>query len=188
MITGAGRAFCSGLDLKVFTAPDADRSTVSALIHRFGRITKPLIGAVNGPAVTGGFELALGCDFLIGSHHAMFADTHATIGAFPGGGMTARLGQVLGVRSAKAVGLAGLRLDTEAALRAGLLTEIAESDALVARARQLARNIAAANQDFITSVRALYNENADRSLAEALAAEGTAHQHWRDSQPLQWSV
>lgn len=114
MITGAGRAFCSGLDLKVFTAPDADRSTVSALIHRFGRITKPLIGAVNGPAVTGGFELALGCDFLIGSHHAMFADTHATIGAFRGGGMTARLVQVPGVRSAKAVSLAGLRLDAEA--------------------------------------------------------------------------
>jgi enoyl-CoA hydratase len=186
VITGAGRAFCSGLDLKVFA--NTDRSSVSAVIHRFGRVAKPLIGAINGPAVTGGLELALGCDFLIGSTHAMFADTHATIGAFPGGGMTARLGRAIGVRSAKAMTLAGVRLDAEAALRTGLLTEIVEPDALVARAQELAGNMAAANQDFIRSVRDLYDGNADRSLAEALAAERAAHQRWRDSQPLQWSV
>jgi enoyl-CoA hydratase len=188
VMTGVGRAFCSGLDLKVFATADADRATVSALIHRVGRTAKPLIGAINGPAVTGGLELALGCDFLIGSTHAMFADTHATIGAFPGGGMTARLGRVLGARSAKAMTLAGVRLDAEAALRAGLLTEIVEPDALVARALELAQNVAAANQDFVRNVRVLYDENADRSLPEALAAERAAHQRWRDNQPLQWSV
>ena len=189
VVTGAGRAFCSGLDLKIFAAEDADRSSVSALIHRFGRTTKPLIGAINGPAVTGGFELALGCDFLIGSTHAMFADTHATVGgAFPGGGMTARLGRAIGVRAAKAVTLAGVRLDADAALRMGLLTEVVEPDTLMARAQELAGNMAAANQDFIRSVRDLHNGNADGSLAKALEAERGAHQRWRDSQPLQWSV
>src|SRR3954454_5941591 len=90
VLTGSGAAFCAGLDLKVFADAGADRRTVRALIHRFGKLAKPLSGAVNGPAVAGGLEMALGCVFLMGSAGAMFADTQVWFGAFPGGGMTVR--------------------------------------------------------------------------------------------------
>jgi enoyl-CoA hydratase len=188
LITGNGRAFCAGLDLKVFASADADRRTVGALIRRFGRLSKPLVGAINGPAVAGGLELALGCDFLIGSPQAMFADTHVKIGAFPGGGMTARLGRAVGTRTAKAMSLGGVRLDAQAALRAGLLSEIVEPDELVARARELAGNIAAAKQELVMVVRKLYDENAHRPLEDALAVEENELRGWRENQQLNWSV
>jgi len=179
VITGTGRAFCAGLDLKVFAAGDADRRPAAALIRRVGRLGKPLVGAVNGPAVAGGLELALGCDFLIGSPTAMFADTHLTIGAFPGGGLTAQLGRAVGIRTAKAMSLASMRLDAQSAVRAGLLSEVVQADSLVQRACELAGNIAAADPTYVLTLRNLYDANMDRSLDDALAAEQVERERWR---------
>jgi enoyl-CoA hydratase len=188
VVTGSGPAFCAGLDLKVFASAQADRRTVRALIHRIGRLPKPLIGAVNGPAVAGGLELALGCDFLIGSPRALFADTHVKIGAFPGGGMTVRLSRAVGVRTAKAVSLAGYRLDADTALRAGLLVEITEPDRLVPRAQELAAAVAAADPDLVGIVRAMYDQNQDRSVDEGLAEESAELERWRAEHATGWSV
>jgi enoyl-CoA hydratase len=189
VITGAGKAFCAGLDLETFAAADADRKPAGALIRRVGRLRKPLVGAVNGPTIAGGLELALGCDFLIGSPAAMFADTHRTVGAFPGGGLTARLPHAVGVRTAKAMSLGGMRLNAHAALRAGLLSEVVDADALVCRARELASNIAAADPTYIQALRELYDANMDRSLADALAAEQTEKARWGTSHPDQpWNT
>ena len=66
----------------------------------FPKLTKPLIGAINGVAITGGFELALNCDFLIASEHAKFGDTHTRVGVMPGWGLTVLLPQAIGVRRA----------------------------------------------------------------------------------------
>ncbi|WP_406276683.1 enoyl-CoA hydratase-related protein [Nocardia sp. NBC_00881] len=188
VLTGEGSAFCAGLDLKVFAATDSDRAAASAVIGRVGRLAKPLIGAVHGPAVTGGLELALGCDFLIGSPQALFADTHATVGAFPGGGLTARLARVIGAPAAKAMSLAGLRLDAEAALRLGLLVEVVDREILEARAQELARNIAAADPAYVAEVRALHDGSVHRSATEALAAERAAHQRWHHVRRPAWNV
>ncbi|MFV2179903.1 enoyl-CoA hydratase-related protein [Actinomadura sp. LOL_016] len=188
VITGTGRAFCAGLDLKVFAAADADRRPVGELIRRFGRLSKPIVGAINGPTIAGGLEIALSCDFLIGSPQAMFADTHVKIGAFPGGGTTARLGRAVGIRTAKAMSLGGLRLDARAALRAGLLSEIVEHDELGSRARALATHIATARQELVGVVRRLYDQNAGRSLDDALAVEAGELERWRAHQRLTWSV
>jgi enoyl-CoA hydratase len=188
VITGSGPAFCAGLDLKVFAAAQADRQTVRSLIRRFGVLTKPLVGAVNGPAVAGGLELALCCDFLVGSPQAVFADTHVRIGAFPGGGMTVRLSRAIGVRTAKAVSLAGLRLDADAAVRAGLLSEVTAPDLLVPRAQELAAAVSAADPDLVSAVRTLYDQNADRSVEEALAMESAQLERWRAEHATGWSV
>jgi enoyl-CoA hydratase len=188
VLTGSGAAFCAGLDLTVFADAGADRRAVRALIHRFGGLAKPLIGAVNGPAIAGGLEIALCCDFLIGTPRAVFADTHVKIGAFPGGGTTARLGRVVGVRTAKAVSLAGLRLDADAALRAGLLSEVIAPELLVPRAQELAAAVAAADPDLVSTVRTLYDQNQDRSLADALAVESAELERWRATHATGWSV
>lgn len=188
VITGAGSAFCAGLDVKVFAAAAADRRTVSALLRRFGRLGKPLVGAVNGPAVAGGLEIALACDFLVASPRAVFADTHVRIGAFPGGGLTARLGRAVGVRTAQAMSLAGLRLDAPAALRAGLVTEVVEADHLLGRATELAAAVSAADPDLVRAVCRLHGESTDRSLPAALAEEAAALQHWRTGHRTAWSV
>ena len=83
VLTGAGRAFCAGVDLKALTdGPELLSSGLglgpeSPIVVALEQCPQPIIGAVNGAAVTGGFELALACDYLFASEHARFADTHA---------------------------------------------------------------------------------------------------------------
>jgi enoyl-CoA hydratase/carnithine racemase len=99
VLTGVDPAFCAGVDLKeaqrLGTAYFEQFQTQSC-IRKTAQMRKPIIGAINGPVFTGGLEMALGCDFLIASQRAVFADTHARVGILPGGGMTARLPQVVG--------------------------------------------------------------------------------------------
>ena len=96
VLTGADPAFCAGMDLKSLAtelrAVQQERQRRPA--QRSGMMPPhdtPVIGAINGPTVTGGLELAMCCDFLIASERARFADTHARVGVMPGGGMTIRL-------------------------------------------------------------------------------------------------
>ena len=95
VLTGADPAFCAGLDLKELAAGgDALQETgATGAVPATERgpippMRTPVIGAVNGVAITGGFELALACDFLVASEHARFADTHARVGIMPGWGLT----------------------------------------------------------------------------------------------------
>ncbi|SNQ48365.1 Enoyl-CoA hydratase [Frankia canadensis] len=188
VLTGSGSAFCAGLDLKRFAAAGADRRSASRLIRRFGTLPKPVIGAVNGWCVTGGLELALGLDWLVAGPGAMFADTHLKVGAFPGGGLTARLGRIVGTRTAKAMSLGGLRLDAQAALLAGLVTQVVPEERLVEHAVEQAGRIAAANQDLVRIVRDLHDGNIDRPLTKALAVEYARREEWRSIGPQTWTV
>ena len=92
ILTGNGRAFTAGLDLKELgqqgmNAPSSGNETVD-LQKAIREVGKPVIGAINGFAITGGFELALACDILIASTEAKFADTHVRMGVVPGWGLT----------------------------------------------------------------------------------------------------
>src|SRR5215470_7733451 len=76
-----------------------------SLLHVMARCPLPIIGGINGFAITGGFELALGCDVLIASTHARFADTHARVGIMPGWGLSQKLSRAIGISRAKELSL-----------------------------------------------------------------------------------
>lgn len=174
VLTGAGRAFSVGVDLKelgsgaglerVWHGPESLSGVMRAS-------EKPIIAAVNGYAVTGGFELALQCDFLIGSEDARFADTHARVGITPSWGLTQILPRLIGLNRARQMSLTGGYVGAEQALDWGILNEVTPADGLLSRAKALAAEIAETEQDAMTKIRALIAAGEGRPLDEALAGE-----------------
>src|SRR5208282_2153798 len=98
----------------------------------------PVIGAINGAAVTGGLELALACDFLVASERARFADTHARVGIMPGWGLTYELPEAIGVRRAREMSATGNFVGARTAMEWGLVNHLVPHSELLGFARQLA--------------------------------------------------
>ena len=169
ILTGADPAFCAGADLKeIGNDGGGPRSTKGGdpsdpyRRDEFGQFafrgpfpprTKLLIGAINGPAITGGFELALSCDFLVASDRARFADTHARVGIMPGWGLTVLLVESIGVRRARELSTTGNFLDAATALTWGLVNHVVPHDELLPFTRELA--LAAVNNDQTSTRRML---------------------------------
>jgi len=157
ILTGADPVFCAGLDLKELgqSSNESDDAAVVASTERRGPLpptVKPLIGAINGAAITGGFELALNCDFLIASEHARFADTHTRVGIQPGWGLTVLLAEAVGVRRAKELSATGNFLDAPTALTWGLVNHVVAHDELLPFCRQLAADIVSNDQDGVRQI------------------------------------
>ena len=117
VLTGAGEAACSGLDLKEMGSPVKERSAVQpkdppSLLRE---VNKPIIGAINGAAITGGFEISLSYDLLVITPETRFADTHARIGLIAGWGLGARLSRAVGLARAKELSLTGNFLSAQQA-------------------------------------------------------------------------
>jgi enoyl-CoA hydratase len=140
----------------------------------------PIIGAINGAAVTGGLELALGCDFLIASDRARFADTHARVGAMPGGGMTIRLPQLIGVDRARRMTFTGDFIDAMTAYQWGLVVEVVPHELLMDRARAVASTIAAIPAENVREIRRMYDEIGALTGREAWVAESRASRLWME--------
>ena len=123
ILTGNGRAFSAGIDLGELSqkggAPKPSGRGTADLVGAMRRFPKPIIGAVNGVAITGGFELALACDILIAGESGRFADTHARVGLMPGWGMSQMLPKVIGPMRAKHLSLTGNFLDAARAEQMG---------------------------------------------------------------------
>lgn len=185
VLTGADPAFCAGLDLKELAAGgdalaemgagDAPRR---ARPGPFPEMATPVIGAVNGVAITGGFELALACDFLIASDRARFADTHARVGIMPGWGLTVLLPEAVGFRRAKQLSTTGNFLDAPTALAWGLVNEVVPHEELLPRCRQLGRDIATVERRAVRRMLQTYDEGALRDGTGAWAAEAEAAAEW----------
>lgn len=174
VVTGADPAFCAGLDLKDFAAPDAPRHEVAAMIDMWARLRKPVIAAVNGACMTGALEIALSCDFIVASERALFGDTHTRIGALAGGGMTARLPLAVGSRWAKQMSLTGLPIDAATALRIGLVNEVRAHDELLPCATSLARTIAERDPALVATVKGVIDGGVQPLLSHALQLEKEA--------------
>lgn len=187
VITGRPPAFCAGLDLKVFANSDAPRQRVTELIRSVPQLPKPVIAAVNGAAYTGGLELALGCDFILASQEARFADTHAKIGALSGSGMGSRLPHAVGVRFAKQMMLSCQPVGAQTALRVGLVNEVTTASALLLRAIEVASSIAANDQELIRITKETLDQGSLTSLAKAIEIETNALMRRKAENSMSWN-
>lgn len=181
VLTGADPAFCAGFDLRQLSQRPAGARANQVPPGRRGLLPDhgvPIVGAVNGPAVTGGLELALGCDFLVASERARFADTHARVGAMPGAGLTIRLPQLVGLDRARRMSLTGEFVDARTAYEWGLVTEVVPHDDLLARARELAAAIGSIPAANVREVRRMYQEIGDLAGPDAWHRERELAEGW----------
>jgi enoyl-CoA hydratase len=174
IVTGADPVFCAGLDLKEL----GDSTELPDISPQWPAMTKPVIGAINGAAVTGGLELALYCDILIASEQARFADTHARVGLLPTWGLSVRLPQKVGVGVARRMSLTGDYLSADDALRAGLVTEVVPHEQLVPTARRVAASIVGNNQKAVRALLASYHRIDDAGTREGLVIEADSAAQW----------
>lgn len=188
VLTGADPAFCAGLDLKELSSTSGaalgETGAAGDTAARRGPVpamSKPLIGAVNGVAITGGFEVALACDFLIASEKAAFADTHARVGIMPGWGLTVLLPEAVGFRRARELSATGNFLDASTALTWGLVNHVVPHDECVPFAQKLAADVASNDE---VAVRRIYQTYAEGSLltgSDAWALEGAVAGEWQSA-------
>ena len=174
VLTGADPAFCAGVDLKEFARDGKEylaRFDAEDCVRQVALMTKPVIGAINGATFTGGLELALGCDLLIASDRAVFADTHVRVGVLPGGGLTARLSRRIGSAHARRLSLTGEVIDAAEALRIGLVTEVVPHDQLLSQSLDVAGSIAEVELRLLLPLKQQYAEGDDATLAFALSRE-----------------
>lgn len=174
ILTGSGEAFCAGLDLHEL---ENDRSLLDRrLLDALERCSKPLIGAINGAAVTGGLEISLACDFLIASERATFRDTHALVGILPSWGLTVRLQAAVGRSWARRMSLTAQPVNADEALRMRLVTEVVAHGDLMPRAMAVAESVAATDPRTAAAMREVYAAVQGRDQQTGLALELAAHE------------
>jgi enoyl-CoA hydratase len=178
IVTGAGRAFCAGMDLKEiggggegvtgFDLSVQGQDEMRAGIEGFAG---PVIAAVNGAAATAGFELALACDVIFAARGAKFLETHARVGIVPGWGLSQRLPRLIGLNRAKEVSLSGNALPAERAYDWGLVNRVCEPERLLEEAKALARDMASCVPGVMEQVKQMIDTGYSMHLDEAMAWE-----------------
>lgn len=177
ILTGAGRAFCAGVDLKELgrqgTSDWGSASTVIAgdPVRALGKLPQPVIGAINGFAITGGFEIALACDLLIASSAARFSDTHARVGILPGWGLSQRLCRAIGIYRAKELSLTGNYLEAERAYEWGLVSRVVPPDELLPTCRGLARDMLSCEPSTLRGYKKVIDDGFATTFGEAMTLE-----------------
>jgi len=180
VLTGADPAFCAGVDLKEAASDPTyfTRFGSQNVIAQVATLATPIIGAVNGATFTGGLELALGCDFLIASERAYFGDTHARVGVLPGGGLTVRLPQAVGLRRALQMSLTSELVDARRAEQIGLVNEVVPHAELLPRAVAVAEAIATVDPATVRALKAMYVDASRETLAGGLNIEQARSSAW----------
>src|SRR5205823_5422224 len=145
----------------------------------FPPLTKPVIGAINGFAITGGLEIALACDFLVASERARFGDTHARVGVMPGWGLTVLLPQAIGVRRAREMSYSGNFLDAAEALQFGLVNHVVAHDELLPFSRRLALDIISNDQSGVRQLKATYSAVTATTIDDGWKVEARDARAWQ---------
>jgi enoyl-CoA hydratase/carnithine racemase len=176
IITGTGsEAFCSGVDIKdflPFLKRTADKPwQIPETIMRGLEIWKPIIAAINGMALGGGFELALACDIRVASENASFGLPEVTLGAFPGGGGTQRLPRIIPLPLAAEMLFTGKRIDAQEAYRIGLVNRVVPQDKLMPTAKEIAEAICRAGPLSVRAVKESMLRGISMRLEDGLQLE-----------------
>lgn len=187
ILTGTDPAFCAGLDLKELGSGGnrlagggrPERADDPVVNKPWPDLTKPVIGAVNGVAITGGFELALNCSFLIASEHARFADTHSRVGVMPGWGLTVLLPQAVGVRKARELSTTGNFLAAHEALLFGLVNHVVPHDQLLPFTRDIARDIIGNDQRGVRRMLETYAATTGTTVEDGWKVERRMATEWQ---------
>lgn len=182
ILTGAGKAFCSGADLKTFI-PQWEKANMlqvrknvatgigGGITRGQHRITKPIIAAINGHAIGGGFELALACDIRIASERARFGVFEVRYGLHQADGGIVRLVAIAGIATALDLTLTGREIGAEEAYRLGLVHQVVAHESLTAAAEEYAQMILKNSQPAIRSAKETILDVIGRPLDDALRLE-----------------
>ncbi len=178
ILTGTDPAFTAGLDLKELGGGGnqitlSTRDVAPPPTRPFPELDKPLIGAINGVAITGGFELALNCDLLIASERAAFADTHARVGVMPGWGLTTLLADVVGVRRAREISLTGNFVSARQALDWGLVNHVVTHPDLLPFTQKLAEDMVGNDQRGVRQMLRTYRQVGEATVGDGWRIEAT---------------
>jgi len=174
VITGNEQAFAAGADLEGFLNSDAVSLAEGARTRAWGRIRafpKPLIAAVEGYCLGGGFELALSADLIVAGAGARFGQPEVNLGLMPGAGGTQRLVRLLGHVRAMEILLDESRLEAEEARRLGVVNRVVPRGAALAEALDLAERIAKKPSLAVRFIKAAARQAAEVGLSEGLAYE-----------------
>ena len=191
VLTGSGdKAFSAGLDLKELGSNPALLGMVEGdgprpnPVRALELCPKPVIGAINGVAITGGFELALACDILIASETARFADTHQRVGVIPGWGLSQKLSRIIGPSRAKEMAFSGRFVDARQASEWGLVSRVVAAGDLMPDALKLAAEIADVPAAFLADYKRLMDEGYRLPFGEAMALEAETSRRHNTAIPL----
>jgi len=187
VLTSSGdKAFCAGLDLKELS----DGTIVAGDLHEerlnldlaMRRCTKPIVGAIQGAAVAGGFELALGCDIRMAGAAARFCDAHLRVGLLPGWGLSQKLPRLIGPARAKELSLTMRSIGADLAYDWGLVNGIADGD-VRDEAVAIAQRISEHDPATVQAYSGLIDRGWELPLEQAMALEERTARRWNGSMP-----
>ena len=179
IVTGAVRAYCTGLDLKELDGKEFIGGEVgaaydipgNAIIDALRSIPKVVIAMGNGPCITGGLETLLGFDLVVASEEATFGDTHARWGLRPTWGMSQRLPRTVGWMNAKDLSFTARTFTAKEAKEMGLVNRVVPADQLLTEVTSLAKTILKNSRESIAAIKNLYNTGMTMTLQDGLKME-----------------
>jgi len=176
VLTGEGKAFCAGADIKMFSESShfVARSTIEELgkvLEEMEDLEVPVIAAINGFALGGGCEIAMACDIVIASEKASFGQPEINLGIIPGAGGTQRLARIVGWKKAMEMCLTGERISADEAYRLGLVNRVVEHDKLMDEAKKMVEVIKSKSPYAVALVKQAVNRGFKMELRDGIMYE-----------------
>lgn len=183
VVTGAGKAYCAGLDLKVLGARSLEGGAVGpvvdvpakALIDTVKNLSKPVIAMVNGACITGGLELSINFDLIVAAENARFGDTHARWGLRPSWGLSQTFPRRIGLMKAKELSFTSRFFTAREAEQLGLVNRVVPAEKLRQEVKALAESIMKNSAEAIAAIKTLYNKGMVLTEADGWKLEEETH-------------